>query len=110
MTNDTAFDWSRVRWDDAKAPQCDDCSYCGAAIDDDAVPLRMWNQRGSSCVFCTRCDAAALRAVMEVQKALDRLDRGSGVWVQPSKDKRRPSIEETRRLLIRPASGKPRLH
>lgn len=101
------FDWSRVRWDDAQAPQRDDCSYCGAAIDDDTIPLRMWNQRGSSCVFCVHCDAAALTAVMEVQKALDRLDRG-GTWVRPTADaKRRPTIDETRRLLIRPAK---RLH
>lgn len=100
------FDWSRVRWDDAKAEQADDCSYCGAAIDDDAIPLRMWNQRGDCCVFCERCDVDALRAVMDVQRALDRLDRGD-TWVLPSKSKRRPTIEETRRLLIRPAK---RLH
>ena len=70
------FDWSRVRWDAPKARQRDDCSYCGAAIDDDAVPLRMWSQQGASCVFCDRCDGDALNAVIEVQKALDRLAVG----------------------------------
>jgi hypothetical protein len=70
------FDWSRVRWDGPYQRQRDDCSYCGAAIDDDAVPLRMWNQQGASCVFCDRCDGAALTAVIAVQKALDRLSPG----------------------------------
>jgi hypothetical protein len=49
------FDWTRVRWDDADAPVKDDCSYCGAAIADDAAPLRMWNERGDGCVFCDDC-------------------------------------------------------
>jgi hypothetical protein len=49
------FDWSRVRWDDAEAPQRDDCSYCGALIADDAVPLRMWSKRSDGCVFCDVC-------------------------------------------------------
>jgi len=49
------FDWSRVRWDAADAPQRDDCSYCGAAIPEEAVPLRMWDEPGNSCVFCDDC-------------------------------------------------------
>ena len=49
------FDWSRVRWDAADAPQRDDCSYCGVAISEDAVPLRMWDQSGNACVFCDGC-------------------------------------------------------
>ena len=51
------FDWSRVRWDDADKPQRDDCSYCSAAIPDEAVPLRMWNDRKDGCVFCDACAA-----------------------------------------------------
>jgi hypothetical protein len=51
------FDWKRVRWDDANAPQRDDCSYCGVFIDEDAVPLRMWRPRGDGCVFCDPCAA-----------------------------------------------------
>jgi hypothetical protein len=51
------FDWTRVRWDDADAPQRDDCSYCGLSIDEDAVPLRLWNERGDGCVFCDPCAA-----------------------------------------------------
>ncbi len=49
------FNWKRVRWDDAEAPQRDDCSYCGVMIDEDDVPLRFWNKRGDSCVFCDAC-------------------------------------------------------
>ncbi len=49
------FDWQRVRWDDADAPQRDDCSLCGAAIPETSVPLRMWNERGDGCVFCDAC-------------------------------------------------------
>jgi len=51
------FDWTRVRWDAADAPQRDDCSYCGAEIPEDAVPLRMWDEPGNSCVFCDACSA-----------------------------------------------------
>ena len=49
------FDWSMVRWDDAHAPARDDCSLCGVEISEDAVPLRMWNERGDGCVFCDHC-------------------------------------------------------
>ena len=49
------FPWRRVRWDDADAPARDDCSLCGVAIDEDAVPLRLWNERGDGCVFCEPC-------------------------------------------------------
>jgi len=99
-----AFDWSRVRWDAHDKPQRDDCSYCGAAIDDDSVPLRMWNERGDGCVFCERCDGEALRHVIAVQKALDRLYAQAGQvrsasWVRPT---------PTAPLHIRPR--KPRLH
>jgi hypothetical protein len=49
------FDWSRVRWDAADMPQRHDCSYCGARIGDDEVPLRMWDEDGNGCVFCDDC-------------------------------------------------------
>ena len=55
LTPRPGFYWSLVRWDDADAPQRDDCSYCGAAIPEEAVPLRFWNDRGDSCVFCEAC-------------------------------------------------------
>ncbi|HLG44737.1 MAG TPA: hypothetical protein VKY24_00735 [Reyranella sp.] len=50
-----SFDWTRVRWDAADAPQRDDCSYCGAAIPEEAVPLRMWDASSNACVFCAPC-------------------------------------------------------
>lgn len=49
------FDWSRLRWDAATAPQRDDCSYCGAAIGEGCVPLRMWDTAGNAIVFCDAC-------------------------------------------------------
>lgn len=49
------FDWQRVRWDDADKPQRNDCSYCGVAIAEDAVPLRLWRPRGDGAVFCDGC-------------------------------------------------------
>jgi hypothetical protein len=55
LTPKPGFDWSRVRWDAGDAPQRDDCSYCGAAIPEEAVPLRMWRPRGDGCVFCDAC-------------------------------------------------------
>ena len=51
------FDWSRVRWDLADERVRHDCSLCGVPTDDDEVPLRMWNSRSDSCVFCTACAA-----------------------------------------------------
>jgi hypothetical protein len=104
MTKPPPFDWSRVRWDGAHERVRDDCSYCGAAIGPDEVPLRMWNERGDSCVFCDRCDGAALRSVLEVQKAIDKINAAAGrvrsaTWVRP---------EPTAPLHIRPR--KPRLH
>ena len=49
------FEWPRVRWDGANEPVRNDCSYCGTAIPDEAVPLRMWNARSDACVFCDDC-------------------------------------------------------
>jgi hypothetical protein len=51
------FDWSRVRWDAAHDFVRMDCSYCGYVIDEevDPAPLRMWNHRCDSAVFCDAC-------------------------------------------------------
>lgn len=51
------FPWHRVRWDDADEPARDDCSLCGVPIDDDEVPLRLWNERKDGAVFCSACMA-----------------------------------------------------
>lgn len=63
------FDWSRVRWDDADAAVRNDCSLCGVAIPEDDVPLRMWNKRGDSCVFCDPCGEQCLLTM-----------KGEGTW------------------------------
>lgn len=49
------FDPSKLNWGAPDQPQSDDCSYCGDAIPDDAVPLRMWNAEGWAVVFCDTC-------------------------------------------------------
>ncbi len=51
------FDWSKVQWGAPDDVVSDDCSYCGAAIPDEAVPLRLWNQDGWAAVFCDGCMA-----------------------------------------------------
>jgi hypothetical protein len=49
------FDWTRVQWGAPTAVQSDDCSYCGAAIPDEIIPLRLWTTRGWAAVFCEAC-------------------------------------------------------
>lgn len=49
------FDWSRVTWGAPDAPQSDDCSYCGAVIPEDDVPLRLWSESGWAAQFCDAC-------------------------------------------------------
>jgi hypothetical protein len=51
------FDWTRVRWTGPYAPVDETCSYCGAAIPDEHVPLRMWNEASWAAVFCHACMA-----------------------------------------------------
>ena len=52
------FDWARVKWTGPHAlVEWETCSYCGGAIEDDAVPLRMWNDSGWAAVFCDACMA-----------------------------------------------------
>ena len=50
------FDWSRVKWSRYAE---DDCSYCGDAIPEDTVPLRLFDEkRNLGAVFCDHCMAA----------------------------------------------------
>lgn len=49
------FDWTRVKWGGPYEAQSDDCSYCGAAIPEDDVPLRLWSKGGFAAVFCDAC-------------------------------------------------------
>jgi hypothetical protein len=49
------FDWTKVRWTGPLAPVDETCSYCGAAIDEESVPLRLWKKDHSAAVFCEGC-------------------------------------------------------
>lgn len=49
------FDWTKVRWTGPTALVDDTCSYCGAAIPDEHVPLRLWNEGSWAAVFCYAC-------------------------------------------------------
>ncbi len=52
------FNWSRVKWTGPAAPVSETCSYCDAAIDEDAdyIPLRLWSSKsGWAAVFCEDC-------------------------------------------------------
>ncbi len=49
------FDWRQVRWTGPTARVDDTCSYCGVAIPEDDVPLRLWTQDNHAAVFCAAC-------------------------------------------------------
>lgn len=49
------FDWEQVAWGAPNEPQSDHCSYCGAMIPEEDVPLRLWSQLGWAAVFCLPC-------------------------------------------------------
>ena len=49
------FDWTRVRWSGPYAHVDDTCSYCGAAIPEEHVPLRLWDDDSNAAVFCYGC-------------------------------------------------------
>jgi len=49
------FDWTRVKWSGPYAPVDETCSYCGEAILEDSMPLRMWNDESYAAVFCDDC-------------------------------------------------------
>jgi hypothetical protein len=57
------FDWAKVTWGRPDSLPSVLCSYCSASLgglgdrcgDDDAVPLIMWDKRGYTARFCTKC-------------------------------------------------------
>jgi hypothetical protein len=49
------FDWAQVRWTGPHAPVDETCSYCGSAIPDAHIPLRLWNAQSWAAVFCYAC-------------------------------------------------------
>jgi hypothetical protein len=56
LTPRPGFDWSRVKW--SRYVQYE-CSYCGDAIPEDTVPLRLTDEKSNlGAVFCDHCMAA----------------------------------------------------
>jgi hypothetical protein len=55
LTPKPGFDWRRVQWSGPDDPRSDACSYCAAAIPDDACPLQMWTPSGHAAMFCDAC-------------------------------------------------------
>lgn len=55
LTPKPGFDPLLIRWGAPDEVVDDKCSYCDAAIDDDDVPLRIWNDAGWGAVFCDHC-------------------------------------------------------
>jgi hypothetical protein len=49
------FNWQRVAWGRPDSPQRALCSYCHGKIDDDDVPLMLWNDAGYCAQFCDAC-------------------------------------------------------
>jgi hypothetical protein len=49
------FDWAKVKWGGPKDPRAEHCSYCGGKLDEDSVPLILWNEAGGCAEFCDRC-------------------------------------------------------
>ena len=58
------FDWGAVNWVAPDQPliaageDAERCSYCGDAIPEESVPLRLWNKTGWGAVFCDHCQIA----------------------------------------------------
>lgn len=50
------FNWSRVQWSRMVSDQC---SYCGDAIAEDSVPLRLFDEQSNlGAAFCDHCQIA----------------------------------------------------
>jgi hypothetical protein len=51
------FEWSLISWGAPDQTQTLICSYCEAPLDDDSVPLMLFNQDGWAAEFCAACQA-----------------------------------------------------
>jgi hypothetical protein len=49
------FNWMAVSWGGPDEPIAEACSYCDALLDDEDVPLILWNNQGWSARFCDDC-------------------------------------------------------
>lgn len=68
------FEWANVRWEPGNARPGNRCSYCGAPIPCDHVPLILWQLDTSDTArFCQACESlvftdALLRRPCPTQK------------------------------------------
>ena len=56
------FDWLKVRWGGPNDRRTEVCSYCGATLGEDEVPLILWDRRDNCAEFCERCSARYFEA------------------------------------------------
>lgn len=63
------FDATRLKWGAPDEPPADDCSYCGAELPEDGVPLMMWSDPGACAQLCDACVDAWVTTVPETTSA-----------------------------------------
>ena len=49
------FDWTQVSWGGPDEPRTETCSYCDAPLNENDVPLMMWNEESWCAAFCLEC-------------------------------------------------------
>lgn len=49
------FEWCAVNWGGPDEPRTEVCSYCDAPLDEESVPLILWNREGWCAEFCDQC-------------------------------------------------------
>lgn len=49
------FEWSAVMWGAPDEVVADVCSYCGDQLDEESVPLTLWDEEGWTACFCEHC-------------------------------------------------------
>jgi hypothetical protein len=52
------FDPMKINWGGPDERRTEVCSYCGDALDEDSVPLILWNAQGWCAEFCDHCQTA----------------------------------------------------
>lgn len=62
------FDWRKVQWEAPSAMPGDRCSYCGAPIGEDDVPLILWmTETGLTARFCCECEGLVLPYALRLE-------------------------------------------
>jgi len=49
------FRADKIKWGGPDDAVSNTCSYCGAPIPEDDVPIRMFSEHGHAAVFCNPC-------------------------------------------------------